>query len=63
MSTITTLQKLPDICAATLPASGQPILIKAGEMGYYPAPYGLDVQHFNQERAITSARKLLTDIG
>jgi hypothetical protein len=53
MSVLTTLQKLPDLCAATLPGTGQPILIKAGEMGYYPAPPQLEVQRFNQVRGIT----------
>lgn len=31
------LQKLPLFCMSRLPATGEPILIKRGVMGYYPA--------------------------
>jgi hypothetical protein len=53
MSVLSTLQKLPEICAARLPATGEPILIRRGVMGYYPTNHRLDVAEFNRKRGIT----------
>lgn len=46
------LAKLPEMCAAYLIADMSPIMIKAGEIGYYPAPPRLDVRHWNERRGI-----------
>lgn len=32
------LAKLPHVCAAIMPSSGEPIIIHAGENGYHQAP-------------------------
>ncbi|CDX26809.1 hypothetical protein MPL3356_60567 [Mesorhizobium plurifarium] len=46
------ISKLPPICAAYLIADMSPIMIKAGEIGYYPAPHKLDVRIWNERRGI-----------
>lgn len=46
------IAKLPDQCAAYLVGYGTPIIIKAGEIGYYPAPPKLDVKEYNEKRGI-----------
>lgn len=35
---LTNLQKLPEMCAKPHPYDGSVIIIRRGEMGYYPAP-------------------------
>lgn len=47
------IAKLPDQCAAFLLEDGRPIMIKVGEIGYYPAPPSLDVKAYNEARGIT----------
>ena len=37
MTVLSTLQKLPEICAARLPTTGEPICSERGVMGYYSA--------------------------
>jgi hypothetical protein len=54
-TTQTNLQKLPGICAASHPITGAPILISAGESGYYPLPPHFDVEAFNKRNGITCA--------
>lgn len=52
MTVLATLQKLPELCAARLPATGEPILLRRGVMGYYPASPRLDVEGFNRRKGI-----------
>jgi len=47
------LKKLPPMCAAKMPGTGEPILIKRGEMGYYGRNPNFDVDAYNKERGIT----------
>jgi hypothetical protein len=53
MSVLALLQKLPELCAARLPATGEPIMIKRGVMGYYPGDPRLDVDAFNKKKGVT----------
>lgn len=48
----TNVSKLPPMCAAYLVADMSPIMIKAGEIGYYPAPPKLDVRSWNERRGV-----------
>lgn len=44
-------KKLPAMCAARLPGTEEPILIKRGEMGYWKAPR-LDVDGYNLRKGV-----------
>jgi hypothetical protein len=57
------LQKLPPICASVLLSTGEPILLKRGVMGYWPAPLRLDVDGFNRRHNITAAQREAMEIG
>jgi len=57
-----TFPGLPDLCASRLPTDNTPILIKRGQMGYYPAP-NIDPDEFNAERGITDAQKQAMEAG
>jgi hypothetical protein len=46
--------QLPEFCAATNPSTGEPILIKRGERGYWPW-YG-DPDAFNTKRGISKGQ-------
>ncbi|AMK23219.1 MULTISPECIES: hypothetical protein [Sphingomonadaceae] len=41
------LARLPEMCAAFLPSSGEPIVIKRGEPGYWPLPEGMTADRIN----------------
>ena len=53
---LTVLAKLPPMCAARLPSTNKPILIKRGVAGYWPAPDSLDVEAMNARHGITAAQ-------
>ncbi len=53
MDVLENLKKLPPICAAKMPGTGEPILIKRGEMGYYGRPSTFDVDGYNQRHGVT----------
>lgn len=57
------LYKLPLMCASVNLSSGEPIIIRRGVQGYYPAPKGLDVAGFNSRHAVTEAQKLAMECG
>lgn len=44
---IVNLALLPEMAATTLPGVGTPIVIKRGEMGYWPMPDGMSVDTIN----------------
>ena len=39
---------LPIMCAALMPGTREPIVIKRGESGYYPLPEGYTVDEINK---------------
>ncbi|RJG53188.1 hypothetical protein D0Z70_17375 [Sphingobium terrigena] len=41
------LDRLPEMCATHLPETGEPIVIKRGETGYWPLPDGMTVDRIN----------------
>ncbi len=41
------LSKLPDICYSRLPSTGQSILLKKGEAGYWPTEFPVNVEERN----------------
>ena len=56
MST-TSKNRLPDICAARMQSTGEPIFIKRGETGYWPAAdKELDVDEWNGVQGISRAQ-------
>jgi hypothetical protein len=47
---------LPDFCAARHPVSGEPVIIRRGEMGYAPWPSSLiDPDEYNRRNDIDEA--------
>jgi hypothetical protein len=60
---LATLQKLPEICAARLASTGEPIMIRRGVRGYYPAPPRLDVDAWNAEHNVSKAQVLAMEVG
>jgi len=57
------LEKLPESCATKLLTDEQPIIIKKGESGYYPAPSELDVESYNLSRNITKGQVKAMESG
>lgn len=51
------IAKLPIVCAERNPSDNQPILIQAGESGFYPAPSSLDVEGFNRRHGVTERER------
>ena len=47
------LDRLPEMCATHLPETGDPIVIKRGERGYWPLPDGMSVNGINTTFAAT----------
>lgn len=52
-----TIDKLPLICAARLPSTGEPIYLRRGEQGYWPAGSDVDPDDFNQALGVTPAQR------
>lgn len=56
------LNKLPEYCYSTLPSTGEIIVIKRGEKGYYPqrpenAPWNPEnLDHINAQLGVTKAQ-------
>ena len=54
---------LPETCFSILPSSGQLIIIKKGESGYYPSEWDTGSREENREIASShNARRSITDI-
>ena len=53
---LTTLAKLPPMCAARDLVTNKPILIQRGVLGYWPAPESLDIDAINARWNITPAQ-------
>jgi len=49
--------KLPEICATRHDLTGEPIFVKRGEQGYWPAPAGTDPDKWNALQGITKAQE------
>jgi len=49
--------KLPPYAAVRLESSNRGVVIKAGESGYYELDYDVDVERFNELRAVTKAQQ------
>ncbi|MEZ0498152.1 hypothetical protein [Sphingomonas sp. IW22] len=49
------LEKLPDMCACPHPETGETIIIKRGEAGYWPMPSLIAVDAFNARPAAIAA--------
>ena len=47
------LKKLPPMCAAKMPGTGEPIIIKRGVKGYWKANPKLDVDGYNKSQGVT----------
>lgn len=61
-----TLKKLPPMCATRNAATGEPIIIKRGVMGYYHSPYlrtNEDIKKFNDELRVTDAMREAMECG
>lgn len=60
---------LPEQCFGALPSTGELILIKRGEVGYYPqrpenAPWGAEnIDHVNTQRGVTKAQRKAMEHG
>ncbi|MDF0491457.1 hypothetical protein PX699_16770 [Sphingobium sp. H39-3-25] len=50
------LAKLPEMCAAHLPGTDEPIVIKRGEKGYWPMPDGMTIEAINATFDATPAQ-------
>lgn len=55
--------RLPEMCASHLPDSGEPIVIKRGESGYWPLPDGMTVQGINTTFDATPAQIAAMEAG
>lgn len=56
------MTKLPAFCATRLPSTGEPILIKAGVEGYWPAP-DINPELLNATFGITEAQRKAMEVG
>ena len=54
----TILVELPPTCAARLPATGEPVLLRRGVRGYQLAP-GLNVAAYNARHGVTPQREAM----
>lgn len=62
---------LPEKCFSILPSSGEIIIIKRGEKGYFPCSYGSDspghnlrtVNHLNEQMGVTPQQRAAMDAG
>lgn len=55
--------ELPETCFSILPSSGQLIIIRCGERGYYPSEWDTEKREENREIASShNARRGITDI-
>lgn len=52
MDVLENLKKLPEKCAAKMPGTDEPILIKRGVKGYWPLKPGFDVDGYNQRHGV-----------
>ena len=52
---------LPAFCMSRLHSTGEPILIKRGETGFYPSDF--DPDEFNESRGITPAQVAAMEMG
>lgn len=57
------LAKLPDMCAFPHPETGEPIIIKRGEPGYWPMPSSIAIDRFNASFAVTPAKIAAMEAG
>jgi hypothetical protein len=55
---LTTLAKLPDLCAARHPTDRSPILIRRGVAGYWPLHPDTDVEAFNARNGGATAAQV-----
>jgi len=57
------IRRLPLACATRHPVTNKPIMLKAGEKGYWPAPDDLDPDAYNRAMHITNAELAAMEIG
>lgn len=57
------LAKLPEMCGAHLAGTGEPIVIKRGEKGYWPMPDGMTVETINETFGATPAQVAAMEAG
>lgn len=60
---IALLDRLPVMCATINVETGQAIVLKRGESGYWPVPEGTTVEQFNAALAATAAQVAAMEIG
>jgi hypothetical protein len=60
---LTTLGKLPTMCATYLYDGTQPIMIRRGVTGYWPMRLDFDVEGFNRRHGVTPAQVQAMEIG
>jgi hypothetical protein len=62
-SRIALLDRLPVMCATRLPGTGEAIVLKRGETGYWPLPEGWTVERFNAPFEPTLAQIAAMEAG
>lgn len=60
---IARFDRLPEMCATHLPGTGEAIVLKRGEAGYWPLPEGWTVARFNAAFEPTSAQIAAMEAG
>jgi hypothetical protein len=57
------LDRYPMAAAVRHPTTDEPILLKPGVKGYFPAPEGLDPDEYNRDMGVTPAQLRAMEIG
>lgn len=59
----TIVKELPDFCYSELKSTGELIIIKNGEKGYYPSDYMGDADTLNQRMGVSKGQRKAMDMG